>query len=382
VHKGRGGVATAPRVLVLTADYPPSVWSGIGTAVARQARALACGGVGVQVLVTSPVVPSLDGGVSVRPLDPRRFPVDPASFDLVHLHSLSLAELALQVRARTGAPLVYTAHSLLGPELGLQASAAPWRLLQKTLLSTADAVVVLSVSEQILACGLAPGLEGSGRLHVVGNGVADDEADDHVDEVPLVACSEDDHRPFILFAGRFASSKGLDLLEALWGRIAERWDGDLVLAGGHGDAAGDAVVERLCARWPARCRRTGWSSGPALTAHYREAALVVVPSRYEPFGLVALDALALGTPVLASAVGGLTEIVSPTTGGLTLTTRDRDVWAEAALKIVLTPLSPQQRRRAGAVVRSRYDGATLAAHLRDDVYRPLLHPVHPLEHAV
>ncbi len=380
MHKGSEDAAS--RVLVLTADYPPAVWSGIGTAVERQAKALARGGAGVQVMVAprqgvAAPAPYANGRLSVRPLDPRRFLVDPASFDIVHLHSLSLAELALQIRARTGAPLVYTAHGLLGPELGAHVSAAPWRTVQDALLAAADAVVVLSASERALVCRALTELSAFGRLHVVGNSVADDR-----DVVMPTACLGDERHPFILFAGRFAASKGLDLLEAMWGRLAERWGGDLVIAGGHGDDEGDSVVDRLCARWPNRCRRAGWLLGPDLQVLYRAASLVVVPSRYEPFGLVGLDALALGTPVLASAVGGLAEIVVPAMGGLTLASRDPDVWAETALGIVRTPLSPEQRRRAGAAVRARYDGGALAARLRDEVYRPLLHSSRLLERAL
>lgn len=380
----RGSEGAAPRVLVLTSDYPPAVWSGIGTAVERQAGALARLGLNVQVLVAPsqglpPSAPYADGTLTVRPLDRRRFPIDPASFDLVHLHALSLAELALQIRIRTGVPLVYTAHALLGPELGARVSAAPWRLVQDALLTTAEAVVVLSASERTLASQGRPELEASGRLHVVGNSVA---CDDYMDAVSPTPWPNSSGPPFILFAGRFAASKGLDLLAGMWERLAKRWGGDLVLAGGHGDDEGDAVVDALCARWPERCRQTGWLEPPDLAALTRRAALVVVPSRYEPFGLVALDALALGTPVLASAVGGLVEIVSPAPNGVTLASRDPGVWMETALKIVHIPVPAEQRRHAVATMRSRYDSAVLAARLRDEVYCPLVRSSRSLEHAV
>src|SRR5262245_47128105 len=141
---------------MLTADYPPNPWSGIGVAVERQARALADLGARVQVLVAAApgrptAAPAESGRLSVHPLSRRRFPVDPRNADVVHVHSLALADLALELRRRAGAPLVYTAHSLVEDELRFGrvdgSLTKSWRAVQARLFAEADRVVFLSRAE-------------------------------------------------------------------------------------------------------------------------------------------------------------------------------------------------------------------------------------------
>ena len=96
------GRARVERPLMLVADWPPHLWSGIGAAVARQSRALGELGLGVNVLVGGPrsagpleSIPK----VRVQALEDDRFPLRAREFDGVHLHSLALAELALEFQA-------------------------------------------------------------------------------------------------------------------------------------------------------------------------------------------------------------------------------------------------------------------------------------------
>src|SRR4051794_3281495 len=90
------------RVLILTADYPPNAWSGIARAVEVQARALSLMDVDVHVIAgkARQGFQSSRGRPVLHWLDGACFPVDPRGFDRVHLHSLSLAELALELRGR------------------------------------------------------------------------------------------------------------------------------------------------------------------------------------------------------------------------------------------------------------------------------------------
>ena len=95
-----------------------------------------------------------------------------------------------------------------------------------------------------------------------------------------------------------------------------------------------------------------------------------MPSRYEPFGLVALEAMRLGTPVLASDIGGLRDTVRPGSGGLRLDSFDPQRWAaetvrvagDAALWTTLHEQGPQ-------FVHRHYRGSELAARLLRDVYK-------------
>jgi len=78
-----------------------------------------------------------------------------------------------------------------------------------------------------------------------------------------------------------------------------------------------------------------------------QATLVLIPSFYEPFGLVALEAMRLGTPVLAAAVGGLAETVTPDSGGRLVASHDPDEWAAVIMEIMDSDAIQAQLRQQG-----------------------------------
>jgi glycogen(starch) synthase len=79
----------------------------------------------------------------------------------------------------------------------------------------------------------------------------------------------------------------------------------------------------------------GWQTGPALVSFYQQADVVVVPSRYEPFGLVALEAMACGRPVVASSAGGLAEIVMDSETGFLVPPGDDLRLAQRIVQVLL-----------------------------------------------
>jgi glycosyltransferase involved in cell wall biosynthesis len=324
------------RVLLLTSDYPPAVWSGIGVAVARQARALAARGLEVVVMIPGQPSSPAEDGPAVHSLAGPRFPVDPRRFDIVHLHSLALSEAALELSRRCGLRLVYTVHSLLDRELeaGRQETTF-WCAVQRTVLARSHHVIFLNRPDREEAVTRMPGL--AGRSSIVPHGLPP----------PTAGVSGVGTGAPIVYAGRFARSKGLDLLAAAVPRILEVDPRPVVLAGGHGDEAGLAAVGRLCAACGDRICIPGWLARGALDALFAGAALVLVPSEYEPFGLVALEAMRMGAPVLAAAVGGLPEVVGAGSGGRLVASRDPAVWAQAALGVLKDPEASGQLRRQG-----------------------------------
>ena len=321
-----------PRVLVLTADYPPRVWSGIGTAVAGQAAALRERGLLVEV---------------VRPpLPAERFPVDVRRFDVIHLHSLSLSEVALRAHDRYGVPLVYTVHASFGDEL--RASSEPgsslprteeratfWAAVQDRLLSECDRVVFLNESERARAVAARPALRA--RSAVIAHGLARPPAH--------VPCAREEG--LVVFAGRFAWTKGLTVLQAAMPRVFACSAARLVLAGGHGDAAGTRAVDELVRDQPTRCRRLDWLESSDVPALLAAASLVVMPSFYEPFGLVALEAMQVGTPVLAAAVGGLKELTGTGSGAVQVDGHEPESWSSAIVELLSDPAARRELGRRG-----------------------------------
>ncbi|HLZ23752.1 MAG TPA: glycosyltransferase [Ktedonobacterales bacterium] len=138
-----------------------------------------------------------------------------------------------------------------------------------------------------------------------------------------------DGLPVLLFVGRLDPIKGLDLL--LESVASMRTRARLFIVGGNPE--GDAEVDRLRSVAAAlgiadRVVCPGAVPQPELVRYYRAADALVVTSRYESFGLAAVEALACGTPVVASAVGGLTSIVRDGENGLLVCWRRPDAFAE------------------------------------------------------
>lgn len=119
----------------------------------------------------------------------------------------------------------------------------------------------------------------------------------------------------ILFAGRFTEQKGVDLLLKAF-KQAARADIELLLVGDffgtYTKGYRDHVIELI--RTTAGVQWLGWTDRDRLMQMMKDADCIVVPSRWEGFGLVALESLAVGTPVIASKIGGLPEIVSKDVG--------------------------------------------------------------------
>jgi D-inositol-3-phosphate glycosyltransferase len=135
--------------------------------------------------------------------------------------------------------------------------------------------------------------------------------------------------PTLLCVGRLDPIKGLDLLLESVARL--RTQARLIMVGG--DPAGDPEVERLRARAEElgiaeRVAFPGAVPQEELPRYYRAADAVVVTSRYESFGLVAVEALACGTPVVAAQVGGLPSILHEGTNGLLVRWRSPQAFAE------------------------------------------------------
>src|SRR5579859_177653 len=124
--------------------------------------------------------------------------------------------------------------------------------------------------------------------------------------------------PFVLFVGRLASNKGLlPLVEAFRSLARHDPTASLVLVGEDGGMRAPVEAAVREAGLDGRVRIPGFLSDEALLASaFREARLFTLPSEYEAFGLVLLEALAQGTPVVASRVGGIPEFVPDGSAGL------------------------------------------------------------------
>ena len=177
--------------------------------------------------------------------------------------------------------------------------------------------------------------------------------------------------PVLLFVGRIQPLKGLSVAV---GALAELIAGghpaaELVVVGGPSGAEGDREARevRALAQSLGVAGRIRWVEPQPhhlLSSWYRAADVVLVPSRSESFGLVALEAAACGTPVVAAAVGGLRTLVDHGRTGLLVDRRDPSAYAQAAGRILADPVLAASLSAAAAERARGYTWSTAAARLR------------------
>jgi glycogen synthase len=202
-------------------------------------------------------------------------------------------------------------------------------------------------------------LNPAARVEVIGNGV------ERAAFAQPAAAGRD-----VVFIGRLEyGGKGIDLLLAAWAAVHDDVEGDLVIAGGGPD---EDRVRREVARLGLtdRVRFTGWIGGPAKWRLLAGARVAVVPSRHETFGMVALEALAAATPVVAFDIPGLREVV-PEGSGWRVPAFDVPALAARIRAACLDPALAGAAGLAGRRFAAGFDWDVLAGR-QDEVYRSVL----------
>lgn len=178
-----------------------------------------------------------------------------------------------------------------------------------------------------------------------------------------------DH-PVLLFVGRIQPLKGLTVAVAAFAEVSQAHpDAVLVVVGGPSGVDGDAELASALALidrfgLSERVRFVEPQPHHLLSTYYRAADVVVVPSRSESFGLVALEAGACGTPVVAAAVGGLLTLVDDGLTGFLVDSRDPGDYA-SAIDDLLSHRDRADAMGEAAALRARnYTWSTTAARLR------------------
>ncbi|HRX72345.1 MAG: glycogen synthase [Gammaproteobacteria bacterium] len=329
------------RVLLTTNEYPPYVYGGAGVHVEYLSRELA--------KLTPVEVRSFhdqtldDGQLHVRgiKMDTTHFAGCPQSFvsplkalstclafvgqgigddleggnaEIIHCHTWYAHFSGILAKILYNIPMVITVHSLepLRPwkrdQLGHGYDLSRW--IEKSALETADAIIAVSRStrEDILRLfDVDPT-----RVVVIPNGIDTEEYQPiHAPDV-LSKHGIDPDRPFVLFVGRITRQKGLYYLLQAIPHIDPKLQ--VVLCAGDADTlAMQREIEEIVREL--QSHRSGIVWIPEMLprketiALYSHATIFCCPSIYEPFGIINLEAMACGTPVVGSAVGGICEVV-------------------------------------------------------------------------
>jgi glycogen synthase len=380
------------RVLMLSWEYPPVLVGGLGRHVHALAEAMARAGHEVTVLSRHPGDPDVpydevSGGVRIV-----RVPEDPSllSFaddllawtmalnhaltraglavcaqappDVVHAHDWLVAHAATTLKHHLGVPLVATLHAT---EAGRHQGWLPGPLnrgihsIEWWLTYEARRVIACSAYmrwEVTRLFELPPE-----KVDVLPNGVDAARWQVPPDQAAAARRRWAGDGPLLAYGGRLVHEKGVQDLLAAVPRLVRRHPGLRLVVAGTGPAAA-ALKERARAlRLGRSVAFAGFIPDADLAALVAAADCAVVPSRYEPFGLVALEAAAAGTPVAAADVGGLAEIVADGRTGVRFAAGDPAALAAAVDRVLADQvLARRLVRNARAVLAAEHTWAGVA----------------------
>jgi glycogen(starch) synthase len=375
------------RVLMVSWEYPPVVVGGLGRHVHALATELATAGHDVVVLsrqpagtdaTTHPTSEELLDGVRVL-----RVAEDPAHLeferdmvawtlamghgmlraaltrlrdrwrpDVVHAHDWLVAHPAIALADILGVPLVATIHATeagrhagwLSSPVSRQVHSTEWWLARR-----ADTVITCSRAmrdEVAELFDLDPG-----PIAVLHNGIAARRWQADPERVGQARRRYAPRGgPLLLYFGRLEYEKGVQDLIAALPRIRRAHPGTRLLVAGTGTASDLLVEAARTNRVRRSVRFLGHLPDADLAALLAAVAAVVLPSRYEPFGIVALEAAAAGAPLVASTAGGLGEVVIDGETGLSFTPGDVPGIARAVGAVLAGPAAAG-RRAAAAMAR-------------------------------
>lgn len=383
------------RAGIFSKEYPPEIYGGAGVHVAELTRfmreiidvSVHCMGSerDEKDVFVHGVDPSLkEANAALQTLSTGLRMANAASdIDVAHSHTWYTGLGGHLASRLYGIPHVVTAHSLephrpwKREQLGGGYEISSWS--EKNAMEYADAVIAVSAGMKDSILDAYPRIDAD-KVHVVLNGI-DTQVWQPGESAVLDKLGVDKQRPIVAFVGRITRQKGVKhLLKA-----TQNFDQDiqLVLCAGAPDtpeiaAETEALVEEL------RAQRDGvfWVkdmlSREEIKQVYSGADVFVCPSIYEPLGIVNLEAMACGTAVVASNVGGIPEVVvDGETGFLVNYDADDDATFEADLAAAVNRVAADKElaQRFGAAGRQRaiedFSWATIAQQTVD-IYRSLM----------
>ena len=299
-------------------------------------------------------------------------------FNLMHAHDWLSGYVANDLHKRYNIPLVVTIHATeMGRRRGsIQGNPLSQRihLAEQYLARAATRIIACSefMRHEIIDALRVP----PHKISVIPNGVKYQHLLDlrqRYSAFPHIRRRwAQPGQPLIFFVGRLEWEKGPDLLVQAMPKVLAHFPNARLVLAGKGSYTPQLIDMIQQAGLEENIQLVGFISDDTRDELYAVADVAIFPSRYEPFGIVALEAMAAGAPVVASNVGGLSEVVSHGHTGL-LAETNATALADAILDILHHPHQAAARaQRAQNVVRTQYSWETIAARVLG-VYAELLH---------
>lgn len=363
------------RILVISWEYPPYVVGGMGKHVTGLVAALSSLTLADEPLEIDVLTTRTNGGQLIEQIAPHvtvhRVTVPalntndfynsamvgnavlttyalslPHHYDLIHIHDWLVGEVGIALKHHWKTPLLATVHATergrhqgyITNPMSAQINEMDWRICY-------EAWRVIVCSEYMR--GEVHYFFGTpyDKVDIIANGLNSSEAThcQPADLDRLRRYYSPNGEKLLLFVGRIVHEKGLHvLIRAMPGILAEHPDVRLLAAGKNGDqllpAAQELKVDKAI-------RFLGFISDSERSCFYQIADAAIFPSLYEPFGIVALEAMVQNCNVIASNVGGLGEVVEHMKNGLTVYPNDPQSIVWAVNELFAHPEAAQQRRK-------------------------------------
>ncbi|MBB5338180.1 glycogen synthase [Tunturiibacter gelidoferens] len=399
------------RVGLMTREYPPNVYGGAGVHVEYLSLELAKS---IEVEVHCWGNQFLDeGNLHVRGAEPwseiakgtnEKYTTaletlslnlvqmkSLAAIDIVHTHTWYVAMAGFLAKKLFDVPFVLTTHSLeplrawKAEQLGSGYAMSSW--MERTAILDADAVIAVShgTKEDILRA--YPEIKPE-RIHVIYNGIDLKEYQKTPDASALIKYGVDPTIPYVLFVGRITRQKGVTHLVEAIPHLPKGTQ--VVLCAGAPDTPEIAAEMREKVEQVSKINsRVVWIekmvTKPEAIQLYSNAAVFCCPSVYEPFGIINLEAMACHAPVVASATGGILEVVVDNVTGYlvpfeldpvtTFPSNPEKFSRDIAEKISVLLADPEKAKRFGEAGRKRVEETfawSAIAKQTIDLYRTLL----------
>ena len=378
---------------MLSWEYPPLVVGGIAAHVDGLARAMQRAGHevvvcslhhpdqpddavvdGVRVLRADPALPWLpDDDLVARMASANHQLVQlvaklgPWRPDVVHAHDWLVAWAGDSLKTLLGVPLVATIHATergrhgghLPPGLPGTINSVEWWL-------TYQAREVIACS-RFMAREVVHSFElPSSKVHLVPNGI-----DTHRWQLPLGA-PEARREPLVVAWGRIQYEKGFQVLARAVSELRQRVPGIRCVIAGRGSYLPELQTQIDMEGVSDIVQLAGFVADEQLHEMLQRASCVVIPSLYEPFGIVALEGMAAGAPTIAARTGGLAEIIEGTDAGMLFEPGNHHELAECIADVLADPAAADlMRANAATLLRKTYTWDAVATETVQ-VYRTAL----------